>query len=115
MNVSRRVASASRFLPSPSDGLHALSGRSPHLTSGKVDKRITTCGKRFALLRALSGRSLRLTSGKVDERITTCGKRFALLRALVGAHFAYAERTALRITAQQVRVETPSVGLLLGT
>jgi hypothetical protein len=87
MSVSRRVASASRFLPSPSDGLHALSGRSPHLTSGKVDKRITTCGKRFALLRALSGRSLRLRT----------------------AH------RAVRLTAQQVRVETPSVGLLLGT
>jgi hypothetical protein len=48
----------------------------------------------------------------VSRRVASASRFFA---PFVGAHFAYAERTALRITAQQVRVETPSVGLLLGT
>jgi hypothetical protein len=89
MSVLRRVASASRFLPSPSDGLHALSGRSPHLTSGKVDKRITTCGKRFALLRR---RYRLLTSPTYSTPCCTLNGSapgYSLNgSAFVGAHFA---------------------------
>ncbi|MGO3358682.1 MAG: hypothetical protein ACTILK_06775 [Bifidobacterium crudilactis] len=118
MNVSRRVTSALRFF---ADDIAC----SLRLTSGKVDERITTCGKRFALLRrryrlltsptystpcctlngSAPGYSLNGSAfvgahfASLPGRLMNVSRRVAsasrFFAPLVGAHFAYVQHTVL--------------------